>query len=158
MIIQQDPETKGCTVSIAESIEYNVEVWSFVVNNLIGEEYTREGLEAIRAHERRRIEVYKNAYNSPLRVFEGDIVGQCTKTGMNKLQADIYKKELEKWLEGRQREALKQFKFWTLAQQEKISDENDRIERNSLDLVTGIRNPHVVSNAPVIDLSCPKDD
>jgi hypothetical protein len=28
---------------------------------------------------------------------------------MNKLQADIYKKELEKWLEGRQREALKQF-------------------------------------------------
>ena len=154
---------KTYKVSIKKSKKFNVTVDSYVVNDQTGRVYTANGLVEIRAHEQRRVDVYQKAYDVYLKIFEKEITGKCSKSGLNKSQATIYKRKLKTWLEGKQSLAKGKFLNWSSKQQQKITNENQTYfnEEGGRWLEAGglfdsIGSPHLVGEPEPIDMSCPQ--
>ena len=154
---------KTYKVSIKKSKKFNVTVDSYVVNDQTGRVYTANGLVEIRAHEQRRVDVYQKAYDVNLKIFEKEITGKCSKSGLNKSQATIYKRKLKTWLEGKQSLAKGKFLNWSSKQQQKITNENQTYfnEEGGRWLEAGglfdsIGSPHLVGEPEPIDMSCPQ--
>ncbi|MFR0850634.1 RHS repeat domain-containing protein, partial [Akkermansia sp.] len=154
---------KTYKVSIKKSKKFNVTVDSYVANDQTGRAYTANGLVEIRAHEQRRVDVYQKAYDVYLKIFEKEITDKCSKSGLNKSQATIYKRKLKTWLEGKQSLAKGKFLNWSSKQQQKITNENQTYfnEEGGRWLEAGglfdsIGSPHLVGEPEPIDMSCPQ--
>jgi RHS repeat-associated protein len=148
--------SKTYKVHVKKSKEFDVTVDSFVANDQVGKVYTKAGLGAIKGHEQRRVDVYQKAYNAYLKVFESDIKSKCSKDGLNKLQAESYKSNLESWLSDKQSSATSKFSSWAKDQQTSITGENGRVFKNTEGLIDGINNPHTVGDPSAPDMACPK--
>ena len=159
----KEKRKKICKVYIKKSKEFDVTVDSYVANDQTGIAYTANGLIAIRAHEQRRVDVYQKAYTTYLKVFEKEITKKCSKPGLNKSQATIYKHKLETWLNSKQSRAKNEFLEWSMKQQKKITGEEStylNVEggrwQKSGKLFNSIGTPHQVEDPPSIDMNCPQ--
>ncbi len=150
------------SVQIEKSIEYNVNVRSSVASNLVNKVYTQAGLDAIIAHEERRIEVYQKAYKEYLEIFENNIKNRCAKHNLNLQQANNYKERLTYWLKTYQNKSKLEFMSWVKTQQDNITKENlsidyitEKIGDSELELINGIKKIYSIPEPKKLIMECP---